>query len=75
MRSSIFPRALLRHRQLYNVSRRYPSRAFHAAARLEVVKQFLLADIGEGQSVAYILVEHSLIVWQELENARSFNGS
>lgn len=35
-----------------NVWGRHPARCFTSSARLDVVKPFLLADIGEGESLS-----------------------
>lgn len=46
-------RTLVRRGQGQNVWRRHPARSFTATVRVEVVKPFLLADIGEGNHSSF----------------------
>lgn len=52
MRTQLFARLSARQLHIYkglNLPRHFPARSFHASTRYQVVKPFLLADIGEGE--------------------------
>lgn len=67
-------RNVVRGAPMRNVWGRHPARCFSNSARLDVVKPFLLADIGEGKSMIpncrLYIMKHDLITTQVSENAK-----